>query len=67
MMPYVITRVQYIQLIHKQLEIYGCVFSTVFTDALVLKHQAISTHSADYVFILLVQFDMKILHFHQQH
>ena len=32
---------------HKQLETHGCVLSTVATDALVLKHQAISTHSAN--------------------
>ena len=34
-------------LTHKQLEQHGCILSTVATDALVLKHQAISTHSAD--------------------
>ena len=28
-------------------ETYGCVVSTVATDALVLKHQAISIHNAD--------------------
>ena len=32
---------------YKPLEMYGCVLSTVATDALVPKHQAISTHSAD--------------------
>ena len=32
---------------HKQLEMHMCVISTVATDALVLKHQAISIHSAD--------------------
>ena len=31
----------------KQLETHGCVLSVVATDALVPKHQAISTHSAD--------------------
>ena len=31
----------------KQLEMHGCVLSSVATDDLVLKHQAISTHSAD--------------------
>ena len=40
-------------LTHKQLETHGCVISTVATDALVLKHQFISTHSADYMFIKL--------------
>ena len=34
-------------LTHEQLETHGCVLSTVSTDALVLKHQAISIHSAD--------------------
>ena len=34
-------------LAYKQLAIHGYVLSTVNTDALVLKHQAISTHSAD--------------------
>ena len=34
-------------LTHKQLETHGCVLSTVATDALVLKHQAISAHIAD--------------------
>ena len=32
---------------HKQMEMHRCVHSTVDTDALVLKHQAISIHSAD--------------------
>ena len=31
----------------KQREMHGCVVSTVATDALVLKHQAISIHNAD--------------------
>ena len=31
----------------KHREMHGCVFSTVATDALVLKHQAISIHNAD--------------------
>ena len=34
-------------LTHKNLETHDCVFRTVATDALVLKYQAISTHSAD--------------------
>ena len=41
-------------LIHKPLETHGRVLSIVGTDALVLKHQGISTHSADYMFIILV-------------
>ena len=41
---------------HKQLEMHGCKFSTVATDALVLKHQAISIHSADQISIAVDQF-----------
>ena len=40
---YGVTRPQWV----KQLETHGCVLSTVATDALALKHQAISTQSAD--------------------
>ena len=32
---------------HKQLETHECILSTMGADALVLKHQAISIHSAD--------------------
>ena len=39
-----------------QLEKHGCVLSTLATDALVLKHQAISAHSADHLCIVLDQF-----------
>ena len=35
----------YLTLKHR--ETHGCVVSTVATDALVLKHQAISIHNAD--------------------
>ena len=41
------TTVQFSPLTLKQLERHGCVLRTVATDALVLKHQAISIHSAD--------------------
>ena len=34
-------------LTHKSLETHGCVISTMATVALMLKHQAISIHSAD--------------------
>ena len=34
-------------LTHKQLETHGCIVSIVATDALVLKHQAISIHIVD--------------------
>ena len=48
-------------LIH--LEMHGCVCSTVAADVLVLKHQAISIHSADEVFILLDQLKKKKITF----
>ena len=35
------------ELTPKHRETHGCVVSTVATDALVLKHQAISIHNAD--------------------
>ena len=43
----------------KHRETHGCVVSTVATDALVLKHQVISIHNADYTFIVLDQFHIK--------
>ena len=46
----------------KHRETHGCVVSTVATDALVLKHQAISILSTDETLNLLDQFHMKILH-----
>ena len=46
----------------EHLEMHGCVVSTVATDALVLKHQAISIHNADLTFIVLDQFHIKLLH-----
>ena len=36
-----------------------CTLSTVATDTLVLKHQAISIQSTDQIFIALVQFQTK--------
>ena len=36
----------WIDLTHKELEMHGCVLSAGATDALALKHQAISAHSA---------------------
>ena len=41
---------------------YGYALSTLATDALVLKHQAISIHTADKKFIVLYQFHAKIFH-----
>ena len=35
---------------------HAYVHNTVATDALVIKHQAINTHSADSIFIVLDQF-----------
>ena len=46
----------------KHRETHGCVVSTVATDALVLKHQAISIHNADKTFIVLDQYHIKISH-----
>ena len=40
----------------------GCMFSTVATNVLVLKHQAIRIQSADETFIVLDWFHGKILH-----
>ena len=39
---------------------HGCVFDTMVIDALVLKHQAISIHSADLVFIVQDQIQTKM-------
>ena len=49
-------------LTHKLLEKHGCVLSTVATDALVLKHQATSTHIADLIFIVRDYFHAEMLH-----
>ena len=47
----------------KYRETHGCVVSIVATDALVLKHQAISIHNADWTLLVLDQFHIKkILH-----
>ena len=51
-----------IALTHKQLEMYLCILITVATDALGLKHQTISIHSADNKCIIVDQFGIKILH-----
>ena len=42
------------------------IINTVATDALVLKHQAISTHSVEQVPVVLDQFRMQILHLQQR-
>ena len=54
--------VQFYKLTPKHRETHGCVVSTVATDALVLKHQAISIHNADKTLIILEQFYIKLLH-----
>ena len=46
--------------IHKRMEMYGFVLSTVTTDGLVLKHQFISTHIADFTFIVTFHFYDKL-------
>ena len=53
--PHMASLGQY-ELTPKRRETHGCVVSTVATDALVLKHQAISIHNADQTFIVLDQF-----------
>ena len=53
----------YDELTPKCLEMHGSILSTAATDALVLKHQAISGHSADSIFTVLDQFHTKLLHF----
>ena len=40
-------------LTHKQLQKNGCVLITAASDAWVQKHQAISTHNADKICIIL--------------
>ena len=47
---------------YKQLETHWCVISTVATDGLVLKHQAISIHNADHIAITLDQFQTEWSH-----
>ena len=47
---------------HKRCKSHECILSAVATDALGLKHQAISIHSADQIFIVLGQFHAKVLH-----
>ena len=48
-------------LTHKQLEKCGCILSPVATDALVLKHQAISIYNTHWKLIVLDQFHTEIL------
>ena len=49
-------------LTHKQPEMNGCIISTLATDVLVLRHQAISIYSADSSFIVIDPFHTQILH-----
>ena len=58
----VYTQFYMITLTHKRLETHGCIIITVATDALVLKHQAISIHSVDKTFIVLEWFHKKIFY-----
>ena len=46
------------------METQRCVINTVATDALVLKHQGISIHSADEVLTVLDQFHIWKCHIH---
>ena len=50
----------------KQLAMHVCAFSMAL-DGLVLQHQAISTHNADKILIVLDQFHMKYHIYHEQH
>ena len=43
-------------LTHTQMEIHKCILCNIATDVLVLKHQAISIHIADLIFIVLISF-----------
>ena len=52
----------YGMLARKYLEMHGRVLSTVVTDALVLKHQVISIHSADQLCIVYEQFHRNMIH-----
>ena len=45
---------------NQKLEMHGCILSTVATDALVLKHQAIGAYISDKIFLVLDQFHTKI-------
>ena len=40
---------------------HGCILSIVATDALVLKHQAISVHSTDWIFFVVEHFHTEIV------
>ena len=50
------------ELTHKHPETHRCILSIVTTDVLVLKHQTISTHSADQICIPFDQFNRNLLH-----
>ena len=49
------------RLTHRQLKKHGSIISTVTTDVLVLRHQAISSHSADSL-LIVDQFHAEMLH-----
>ena len=55
--------VQNFLLTHTQLEIHGCVISSVATAALVLKHQATSSYTIDEIVIVLDLFQTKNITF----
>ena len=63
--PYQATRIcdNSVGLTHEWLQTHGCVLSTVGTDALGLKHQAISIHSVNSIIIVLDQFHTEIVQF----
>ena len=51
----------------KYLEMRGCLFCLVPTDALVLKHQAISKHNAHKMSDVQDQLHIKISFYNEQH
>ena len=59
---WILSRVFALLSTHKQLEMHGCVLSTVVTDGLVLKRQFISIKSAERILIVLDQFHWKIIY-----
>ena len=50
------------KLTNKHLETYMCVLSIGAIDALVLKNQAVSIHTADWISIVLDPYNTEVLH-----
>ena len=58
---------QEVTLTLKHRETHGCLFKTVATDALVVKHQAISIHSVDKYLLYLSAFTPQYLILNERH